>query len=108
MATLVNATNFDQKVLQATVPTLVDFWAPWCPPCRQLLPVIDKLAEESDGSYNVVKVNVDEEPELAARYDVQSLPTLLLFQDGKPITRLIGLQPEVTLSALLRTASASA
>ncbi len=101
MATAVTATTFDRTVLEATVPTLVDFWAPWCPPCRQLMPTIERIASASDGSYNVVKVNVDDEPELATRYGIQSLPTVVLFRDGEPVSRLIGLQPESRILELL-------
>ncbi len=99
-ATIKNA-DFDQTVLESSVPTLVDFWAPWCPPCIQLHPTIEQIDEAADGRYNVVKVNVDEEPELAERYGIQSLPTLVVFDDGEPVSRLVGLQPKQTIVDLL-------
>ena len=101
MTTALSKTDFSQSVLEANVPTLVDFWAPWCPPCTQLHPTIEKVGAASDGSYKVVKVNVDEEPELATRYGIQSLPTLVLFRDGEPASRLVGLQSEERIVELL-------
>ena len=75
--------NFASEALQSSVPVLVDFWAPWCGPCRMVSPIVDQIAEESDGSFKVGKVNVDEQPELASQFGVMSIPTLLVFRDGK-------------------------
>ena len=90
MAANVNTRDFDREVLASEVPVLVDFWAPWCPPCRKQLPVVEKLADETDGRFKVVKVNVDEAPELAARYEVSSIPTLVVFRAGQEAERLLG------------------
>ena len=83
MAEKFTVKNFDQEVLSSPVPVLVDFWASWCGPCRMLGPVIDELASEADG-YRVGKVNVDEEPELAERYGVMTIPTVIAFKNGQP------------------------
>lgn len=93
--------NFEQQVLQADKPVLVDFWATWCMPCRMIAPVVEELAEEYEGKAYVGKVNVDEEGELAMRYHVSSIPTLILFQGGKETERLIGVQSKETLEELL-------
>ena len=74
--------TFDQEVLQSALPVAVDFWAPWCGYCRMLAPILDQVAREYEGKLTIVKVNVDDEPDLAARYSIQTLPTLLLYQGG--------------------------
>ena len=84
--------NFEQLVLQADKPVLVDFWATWCMPCRMLAPTIEEIAEEADGRAYVGKVNVDEEPQLALQYGVRSIPTLIFFRDGKEVNRMVGVQ----------------
>ena len=84
------AENFDQVVLQAREPVLVDFWATWCGPCRMLAPVVAELAEEKAGELTVGKVNVDEAPELAARFGIISIPTLILFRNGESVKKTIG------------------
>lgn len=83
--------NFTDEVIEADVPVLVDFWATWCGPCRMIAPIIEDLATELYGKVKVGKVNVDEEMELAVKYQVESIPTLLLFKDGKVVNKLIGL-----------------
>lgn len=81
--------------------TLVDFWAPWCGPCHMQTPVLEQLAQTMDGKATIAKVNVDEEPELAAQFSIRSIPSLILFKDGKPVQQMIGVQPEsVLLEAL--------
>lgn len=94
--------NFEKEVLQAQTPALVDFWASWCGPCRMFSPIVDEFAEENQGKVVVGKVNVDEEPELAARYGVMSIPTAIFFQDGETKASLVGLQPKEKLEELLK------
>ena len=74
--------NFESEVLKSPVPVLLDFWATWCGPCRMVSPIVDEIAEESDGSYKVGKINVDEQPELASQFRVMSIPTLVVMKDG--------------------------
>ena len=95
--------NFTQEVLKADGPVLVDFWAPWCPPCKALSPMIESLAQQFQGRAKVVKVNVDENDGSAARYNIKALPTLVLFNDGQEVERQVGIpaNPQQSLSALL-------
>jgi thioredoxin 1 len=93
--------NFDVEVLRAAGPVLVDFWATWCPPCRVIAPFIDAVAEEFDGRARVGKVDVDQNPAVAERYGVQSIPTLLVFKDGKVVDARIGAVPRAELARLL-------
>jgi thioredoxin 1 len=93
--------TFDQVVVASDRPVLVDFWAPWCGPCRMLAPVLDELAAEHDGRAVVAKVDVDENPQLATRFDIKALPTLLVFKDGEVVNTLRGLTPKAKLSAVL-------
>ena len=86
----VTGESWDARVLGADVPVLVDFWAPWCAPCRKLEPALEELAERHRGRLSVVTLNVDEEPATAGRYDVLSLPTLMVFAGGEPVARLTG------------------
>jgi thioredoxin 1 len=87
---VVNVQQFDQVVSTSTVPVVADFWAPWCGPCRMVGPVLEKLASDHGDKVNVIKVNVDENQELAARYGVMSIPTVILFDGGTLKTQLIG------------------
>lgn len=98
MAKQFTAENFETEVLQAAGPVLVDFWATWCMPCRMQGPAIDKLAEEG---YNVGKLNVDEENDLAAQYHVMNIPTLIIFKDGKEVDRMVGTQSRDVLAQKL-------
>jgi thioredoxin 1 len=94
MAEAVTTTSFESEVLQSDQAVIVDFWAEWCGPCRAVAPVLDKIAEERAGELRVVKVNIDEEPELAQRYGVMSIPTIVLFKAGEPAAAAIGAQPK--------------
>ncbi len=95
-----DASNFKQIVLDADTPVLVDFYADWCGPCRQLAPVLEELARETPDA-RIVKVNIDHARELAQRYRVSSIPTVLVFRDGKPASQLVGLAPKATLRQML-------
>jgi thioredoxin 1 len=89
-AAAVTTADFDREVLESEVPVLVDFWAVWCSPCRMIAPTVDAVAEEYAGRAKVVKLNVDDSPDIAGRYGVQSIPTLILFKGGQPVDRLVG------------------
>ena len=87
-------TNFDQEVLHSSTPVLVDFWAPWCGPCRMIAPVVEQLAAENAGSVKIGKLNVDDAPQAAQQYGVSSIPTLMLFKQGEVVERFVGVQPK--------------
>jgi len=89
----VNSENFKQEVLEAELPVLVDFWASWCGPCNAVAPLVEKLAKDHEGRLKVVKVNTDENPDLLTQYGIMSIPTLILFKNGKEIERVIGFNP---------------
>src|SRR5271157_1648422 len=89
--------TFDRDVLQSSLPVLVDFWAPWCGPCRMVAPIMEKWAREYSGRFNIVKINVDENPRTAARYAVQSIPTMLVVKNGQIVDRWAGALPENAL-----------
>ncbi|HVC86489.1 MAG TPA: thioredoxin [Gaiellaceae bacterium] len=86
--------NFDEKVVRSGTPVLVDYWAPWCGPCRAVSPLVEEIAGERAGNLVVGKVNVDEEPDLAVRAGVQGIPTLVLYQDGVPVRQTVGALPK--------------
>lgn len=94
--------TFEKDVLDSEIPVLVDFWAPWCGPCRVAGPIIDKIGEQVNGKAKVFKLNVDENPFTANRYDITGIPTVIIFKNGKVDKKLIGLQPEqVYLNSLI-------
>ena len=107
MAEAVTTDKFDDEVLQSETPVLVDFWAEWCGPCHAIAPVLDQIADERS-DLKIVKLNIDEEPEIAQRYGVMSIPTLMLFKDGEPAAAAVGAMPKSMLEERLGLASAAA
>jgi len=100
MAVAITKDNFNATVSQGV--SLLDFWAPWCGPCKMQLPIVEELSEELKGQATVAKVNVDEEPELASQFGVMSIPTLILFKDGQPVDKLVGLQSKAALQSKIQ------
>jgi thioredoxin 1 len=103
-ATQLSQENFDATINDTSQPVLVDFWAEWCGPCKMLGPIIEEIAGEQEGKAIVAKVNIDDSPDLAARFSIQSIPTLIVFKDGEPVSTLQGVQPKSKLTAAIETA----
>ena len=94
--------NFENEVMKSDIPVLIDFWAPWCGPCRMMGPIIEQLAEEYEGKAKVGKVNVDEEGELSQAFGVMSIPTIVLIKDGKVVKQAVGARPKAEMEAMLQ------
>ncbi|MHB8078868.1 MAG: thioredoxin [Candidatus Krumholzibacteriia bacterium] len=97
----IESASFDTEVLQSKLPVLVDFWAPWCGPCKMLTPTIDALAVEFAGRVKMAKVNVDDNQELAVKYGIRGIPTVMVFKGGKPVSTLVGLRSKDDLARVL-------
>ena len=104
MSIKITEQNFDTEVLQSAMPVVVDFWADWCGPCKMLAPVVHEIAEESTGVLKVGKVNVDEQVELAVRFQVSSIPMLVVFKDGKAVAKSVGYRPKAEITAMVEGA----
>ncbi len=100
-AAQVTDATFKQEVIDNTLPVLVDFWAPWCGPCRMVAPVVDEIAGQYEGKLKVVKVNTDENPQIASQYGIRSIPTLMIFKGGQKVDTVVGAVPKNTLSTTI-------
>jgi thioredoxin 1 len=90
----ISDTKFEEEVIKSDTPVLVDFWAPWCAPCRMVAPVLEELADTHEGKIKICKLNVDENPVTAQSFEIRAIPTLLLFKDGRPAARMVGVRPK--------------
>ncbi|MBC7515108.1 MAG: thioredoxin [Alkalinema sp. FL-bin-369] len=100
-ATPVTDASFDTEVIESEIPVLVDFWAPWCGPCRMVAPVVEEISKDYDGRVKVVKLNTDENPSVANKYGIRSIPTLMIFKGGQKVDTVVGAVPKTTLANTL-------
>ena len=100
----INDSNFDEIVLQSEIPVVVDFWAPWCRPCLMIAPILDELAEEYSGRIGIARIDVDQNPKTASKYGIMSIPTLLIFKQGNPVSHIVGFKPKAELKRSLDAA----
>src|ERR671935_2630107 len=107
MATAVTESTFDQEVLESETPVLVDFWAEWCGPCHAVSPILERIVDERNDDLKLVKVNIDEEQELARRYGIMSIPAMIIFRDGEPAAAAVGAMPKGALERALGLAAES-
>ena len=100
-AAAVTDASFDQDVLKSDLPVLIDFWAPWCGPCRMVAPIVDEIATEFEGKIKVFKLNTDETPNVASQSGIRSIPTLMIFKGGQKVDTVVGAVPKTTLSSTI-------
>lgn len=100
-AAAVTDASFEQDVLKSDLPVLIDFWAPWCGPCRMVAPIVDEIATEFEGKIKVFKLNTDENPNVASQYGIRSIPTLMIFKAGQKVDTVVGAVPKTTLSSTI-------
>lgn len=101
---VIDSNNFEDEVINSDLPVLVDFWAAWCGPCKMIAPIIDQLADDFEGRAKFAKVNVDEQGELSSQFKIMSIPTLMLFKDGKVVDQVMGARPKGELAKLIEKA----
>ena len=99
---IVNNKNFKEEVLESKVPVVIDFFAQWCGPCKMMLPVVDEISKDMEGKAKVCKVNIDDEQDLAVKYGIMSIPTFLIFKDGKVVNSIVGVQDKQKIINLLQ------